>query len=464
VIAPVPHGGVPGNRSLARGARRSAANERCATCSGVAAPALGAGAAEPPQPDTAATPASNTSGPRRTAEAYARPVTVRRCCLLATLTLALALALAGCGGNGDAPLLHSSAPAPATTRAPAAPVVQPPVQPATSPAVPQRAATPTASPHPKRFVSLWLPAWNMGPALRSALADPALVGRVSPVWYSAQGTTVSGAGDPRAIRELRAHRMAVVPTVTEGDGATAFAAVLADPARRALLVSALAATAIAQPYAGIDLDFEQLAVGPDAAADRVAQLYPVFAAQLAQALHAERRTLTITVMPRTDSGHERWRGRLATWVYDYVALARAADRIRIMAYDENAPPATTAGPVAPWAWTWQVIEYARATMAPARVELGLAAYGYDWANGSATTVSARAAPALALAHGVAPHWDPQEAEETFSYPGHTVWYEDTAADSARARLALQAGFAGVGIWAAGDEDPSLWPALVASRP
>ena len=55
------------------------------------------------------------------------------------------------------------------------------------------------------------------------------------------------------------------------------------------------------------------------------------------------------------------------------------------------------------------------------------------------------------------------AEESFSYGRgrrrHTVFYENARAGYARARLAARTGFAGVAVWAAGDEDPALWPAL-----
>jgi spore germination protein YaaH len=167
-------------------------------------------------------------------------------------------------------------------------------------------------------------------------------------------------------------------------------------------------------------------------------------------------------MPRTSTAQVYWRGKLATWVYDYGALARAADQVQVMAYDEHAP-GTAPGPVAPYAWVEQVVHYAASTMPLDKTELGLAAYGYDFSGGTATSITSQQAAQLAAQTGAVPRWDAAQAEETFSYGRrrrrHRVWYEDAQANYDRARLAQTAGFAGVALWSAGGEDPGVWPLL-----
>jgi spore germination protein YaaH len=181
-------------------------------------------------------------------------------------------------------------------------------------------------------------------------------------------------------------------------------------------------------------------------------------------------------MARTSNAHVLWRRRLATWVYDYAALAEVADRIRIMAYDDHAPD-TAAGPIAPYGWVEQVIAYARAELPTSKAELGIAAFGYTWSGGSkpaasglpetddpqpnsGDTFAAAQAGALAASHHTTPEWSASAAEERFSYgtgrEATTAWYEDARAEVLRARLAIDAGFAGVVLWAAGDETPSFW--------
>ncbi len=320
-----------------------------------------------------------------------------------------------------------------------------------------------------RPVSLWLAYWNMPAAVQSAVANAGVVGTASPFWYAITGdaTVVDnpGAGDAAVVSALRAAAIRIVPTVTETADMQDFDRILASAGLRAAMVRALVTVARSGPYSGLDLDFEDFAVDArheTVPADAAAALFPAFVAQACAALHALHDSCTVTVMPRTSSAQTYWRGRLATWVYDFAALAAAADRVRVMAYDDNAPGGPP-GPVAPYAWVQQVIAYARTTMPTGKVELALPAYGYDWSAAGAAAVTARQAPLLAAAHAVKLTWDAAQREVTFAYAigrqRHVVWYEDAAADYDRALLARTAGFAGIDLWSAGDEDPAVWPLL-----
>jgi spore germination protein len=320
-------------------------------------------------------------------------------------------------------------------------------------------------------VSVWLPYWNMSAALASTLAGADVIGTASPFWYKIAGDsrieTDPGAGAPAVIQALRARGISVVPTVTESDGLAEFDRLLASPQRRQAMLGALLEIARNRAYSGLDLDFEDFAVDPHhdaSAAQAAAQGFPVLVAEACAALHAIARTCQVTVMPRTGEAQTYWREQLATWVYNYRALAHSADQVQVMAYDQHAPEGP-AGAVAPYPWTKRVVEYAAATMSPAKVELGLAAYGYDWQGDTASSVASNEAPLLAAQHGVSPRWNALAAENAFAYTQaghrHVVWYESATSDYLRARLAQAAGFAGIALWAAGDEQPSLWPRLQA---
>jgi spore germination protein YaaH len=322
---------------------------------------------------------------------------------------------------------------------------------------------------PSRFVSVWLPYWNLPAASASALAHADQIAVASPFWWTVapSGRITTEAADPDLVAELRARGVAIVPTVTESAGLRAFKGLLADPARRAALVSELTALASAGPYSGIDLDFEQFAVDRSGArltrdVAAVALAYPRFVSQLCHALHRIGRTCTVTVMARWSAAQTRWRRSLATSVYDYAALGAVADRIRIMAYDQHAPGGAP-GPVASLPWVQQVISYARARIPPAKVELGLAGYGYLWGRGAVRSFPAAQAPSVAAAEHARVRWSPAAAEETFSGDRHVGWFEDARADTIRAQLAAAAGFAGVALWAAGDETQALWSDLAALR-
>jgi spore germination protein len=331
------------------------------------------------------------------------------------------------------------------------------------------AGSATAQANTQRGVSVWLAYWNTPTALGSAIANASLIGTASPFWYAISGDSTiednPGAGERSIIDELHARGVRVVPTVTETDERAAFDAMLASATRRSAMVHALVEIARSRDYSGLDLDFEDFTVDPHhntALADEVAARYPAFVAEVCSALHAIGRSCTVTIMPRTTDARVYWRKRLATWAYDYGALARVADRVRIMAYDEHAPGGA-AGPIAPYRWVEQVVAYARSAMAVGKVELALPAYGYDWSGTHATSMTSREAPQLAAQHGVSPSWNAVQAENTFHYTeggrGHTVFYEGATATYDRARLAKAAGFAGIDLWAAGGEDPAVWPML-----
>jgi spore germination protein len=318
-------------------------------------------------------------------------------------------------------------------------------------------------------VSVWLPFWNMAAALSSAVTNAAVVGAASPFWYAISGDSAiqgnPGAGEEAVVRALHARGERVIPTVTESENLRAFDRMLASARRRARMVGALLAIARGQGYDGLDLDFEDFAVDPghDAVlADRAAAGYPTLIAEVCGALHAIGKTCTVTIMPRTSGAKVYWRKRLATWVYDYGALAHLADRLRVMAYDEHAPGGAP-GAISPYAWVERVIAYASSAMPADKVELALPAYGYDWSAGEAAPVTSRQAPEVAIEHRASVSFDAAQAEATFRYSSHgrrhTVWYADASSTYERARLARAAGFAGIDIWAAGGEDPAVWARL-----
>lgn len=324
-------------------------------------------------------------------------------------------------------------------------------------------------------VTAWLPYWEMSPALSSTLENSGEIGTASPYWYEISGDShvheETGAGSPTVISELLAHHEQVLPMVTEEAGFKQFGQILTNPAKRTALVRTLVKLASQPGYSGLDIDFESFAYDPQhrtALEDRLAVLYPKLIVQTCTALHAIGRSCQVAVMARTSSSHTYAHGDIPTWLYDYKALAAAADRIQVMAYDYHSPGGP-AGPIAPLPWVKRVIAYAATQAEPSRFELGVPAYGYDWyGRTSAIAVYAGQVSTLLRQVRVKPRWNATEGEETFSYRlhhhRHTVWVVDAQADAERAKLAASAGFSGVAVWAAGYEQPQLWSGLDLSKP
>ena len=341
-------------------------------------------------------------------------------------------------------------------------------------------------------VDVWAPYWTFDvtlPVLAERLAD---VREVSPFWFGARGVDeivvdehADTAGADEFVDAVGTTPALLVPSIRDEMGAGQMAAILADPGTRAQHVATIIAFADEHDAAGIDLDYEQFAFadGRDTwATTRPA--WVAFVAELATALHAEGRTLTISIPPVYDAGRTASSGY---WVYDHAAIAEFADSIRIMGYDYSV---NEAGPIAPIDWVRTLVDGVSAAV-PAeyhdKLVLGVPAYGYNWvlatfgtcpttAEGR-TTVRINTAVELSERRRGQPEYDPGYDEWTFDYDllvsgtdadgevarctqAREVRWVGAEGVAARAEIARRAGWGGVALWALGYDDDAAWDALV----
>src|SRR5665811_1146484 len=198
-------------------------------------------------------------------------------------------------------------------------------------------------------------AWTLGSvaSLEAATAARA-VDEVDFDWYHAQadGTVTADNENLNLVAAAREHNLNIFATVTNtADAAGAFshgiaAAILASPELRRRLIDNLVTLVEDKGYDGIDLDWEALK-----AADR--ERFSSFVAELAAALHAKRRFLSIAVTPKT-SEPGQWDNQISA---DWVRLGRAADEFKIMTYSYSGPWSGP-GPQAPLAWVDRVLTFA----------------------------------------------------------------------------------------------------------
>jgi spore germination protein YaaH len=261
---------------------------------------------------------------------------------------------------------------------------------------------------------------------------------------------------------------------------------------------------VAEGYAGFDLDLE--GVDP---ADRDALVN--FTSALGAALHAQEKLLTLAVPAKDRDATVGWSG-----AYDYAALGALADLVTIMAYEYRGP-FSGPGSVAPFEWVRRVAAFASSQIAPDKVLLGLAFYGYDWnvTSGGARSLGWSGAMALAEQFEAEPSVDPDQQSLTFEYTAlagdrvptvpqaaritthqitsreapacdvalppptptpsrrppppagtpqlHSVWLEESNSAAARLGLADAYRLGGIATWRLGLEDPAVWPAFEAWR-
>ncbi|MFJ6700184.1 glycosyl hydrolase family 18 protein [Streptomyces sp. NPDC091272] len=330
----------------------------------------------------------------------------------------------------------------------------------TVPAAPAATAESAAQvrPGPARTVSAWLPYWDQPTAYRDAVAHAGQLHTVSPFWYRASAADRvdphENAEDTAIVDGLHRAGIKVVPTVMETLPAGVLGAIVTDPARRATHLRTLLAVAARGDYDGLELDYETIAPTGDAQYQAVRAGYAALVTDLCEALHAVRKTCAVAVTPQTAGSGRIW---------DYRSLGRAADRVRIMAYNlhwEGGAP----GPLATPRWYDQILTHATTLIPRAKIEMALPAYGWDWVAGGETEhVTWKEAEALRRRTGAPYRLDPATGSPHFTYSAggrrHTVWYQDARGVAAHLPVLRKHGITRTGLWALGFEDPALWGVL-----
>ena len=326
----------------------------------------------------------------------------------------------------------------------------------------------SAPARPARAVVASLPFWDIRNGTATVLAHRqdftevspfiyglAANGRIEPQYDPAHAATVSA-----AIGRLRRAGLPVVPTlanITAGKWSYApVAHMLHNPALARQQIAGIVTLVRAHSYAGIDIDYENLH-----AADRSA--FTGFITGLAAALHRDGKTLSVAVFAKTSNAG--YGG--ANLAQNYAALGRAADQVRVMAY--NYHWATSApGPVAPIGWVRAVLRYAKTQIPASKIILGVPLYGYDWSGGRGAALSWLRAFQLATRYHARPRYDTAAQEPWFGYTAggrrHVVWFENQASSRSKFEAAAGSGAGGVFLWMFGYEDGRTWGALHAALP
>jgi spore germination protein YaaH len=333
---------------------------------------------------------------------------------------------------------------------------------------------------PKRYVTGWLPYWNTSAATLSVVKNAHVFQDASPFVFDANSTTGIALKADRdewrqMRRALRAAGVANIPTVATDLSADQFAWIIRNRDRRAAHVRALVGIVKKYDLAGIDLDYESINFGTSSARRTVRSHYPVLLRDLDARLDRLGAITSVTVASRTASADPNWR------VYDYPALGREADRVRIMTYDFHWSGGKP-GPIAPKRWVDEVATYAARVIDPAKVSLGMPAYGRDWfvrtVSGSCPsrakeTVSrtTRQMNAFAARIGRTPRWQERATSQHFTYvrtysgggktcrAKRSVWFDDARSLAAKVPLVDEHGLRGIAIWALGNEAGGSWPGL-----
>ncbi|GAB3656486.1 hypothetical protein GCM10027596_10750 [Nocardioides korecus] len=242
--------------------------------------------------------------------------------------------------------------------------------------------------------------------------------------------------DAQALRDAahRAGRTAVLLVSNHSDGLGDFDErlahrVLASASHRRAVARALARRAAG--FDGVQLDLEALA-------PRDRSGLTALTRAVRRALPARTR-LSMAVSASDDAAGYRAGG------YDLPALARVLDVVVLMSYDQHGPWSQV-GPVGALPWVRGQLRTFLRLVPRSKVDLGAAAYGYQWGGGP-SELSVPRARELA---GSAARWDATAGEWTAALPGgRTLWWDDARSVDLRRRLAAQSGLHGLAVWQLG---------------
>jgi spore germination protein YaaH len=304
----------------------------------------------------------------------------------------------------------------------------------------------------------WVPTWDSERMRTSLRANQRRIGRISPYWFrlATNGSSVedrdAGAMDPEVLEIAARRSITVVPTITNEYDAARTTTMLRSAASRRRHVTRLVALATRPQFAGIDIDYEQVAV-----ADRAR--FTAFITSLAAALHARHRTLAVSVPPATGATANAAGFR----AIDDAAIGRVADEVRVLAYDDSSACGGS-GPIAPIDWVEQVVRYVTHAVPARKVVLGVPMYGYDWPpTGCAQSRTWVDVEALRTAHAGTVAWSRPWKSPTMHYVHggrhRVVWFEDSRSADVKVQLAMRHHLRGVALWRIGGEDPRTWRVL-----
>jgi spore germination protein len=322
----------------------------------------------------------------------------------------------------------------------------------------------------QRLVVATVPYWNIDYGTTSVLENPNTFSEMSPWMYGLNGSgqivpqysPAQAATVDAQLARLRAARIPLVPTLANVVGGTwvyqpVVTSILYVPRLRAQHIAAIVALVQRQHYAGIDIDYEDLRAG-----DRSA--FTAFITQLAGALHAKGKVLSVDLFAKPDNrGYDQ-----RNLAQDYHAIGAVADQVRLMGYEYHWATSQP-GPIAPIGWIRAVLRYATTQIPAQKIILGVPLYGYDWVDGHGTPVSWLQAFQLSKQYGVHPHFDDASQSPWFDYTDssgrrHVVWFENGPSTEAKFEAAESAGIGGVYVWLYGLEDTSIWTALRQNLP
>lgn len=216
-----------------------------------------------------------------------------------------------------------------------------------------------------------------------------------------------------------------------------------DPAfhiRNELISSIITAS---KGYDGVQIDFELV---PASDSEHFYSFLSALKAKLGS------RTLSVAIPARTRNVGD---------AFDYRRVAKIADRVIVMAYDEHWS-GSAPGSIASLPWCRKVAEYALSTIGPEKLVMGLPFYGRAWAEQNHSKAYRYSGISRLLSEKNVSSINRDDSVPSFSYQELVtvnVFYEDSHSIVSRAQLYRDVSVGAIAFWKIGQEDGDVWNRL-----
>ena len=274
----------------------------------------------------------------------------------------------------------------------------------------------------------------------------------SPRWWSLdQNGFLVGETDPDFVTAAHARGVQVWPYFVNGFDPSRTRRMLGDARTRSLVAAQISGEAQLAGADGVNVDFEAFSF-----VDR--DNFTAFIEELSSFVQGWGGAVSVDVTARTRSFATlaESRGNL----YDRRALARTADYLVLMAYDEHTRT-NPAGPTASADWTEEAAYWLLRHVDPHQVLLGVPFYSRIWdPNELFTPATATIGTVVELASTNRRTYDPAfDLDRVELEDGRFFWAEDY--DNLRDRLAFarEIGLAGTAAWRLGFDTPEVWEVM-----
>jgi len=311
---------------------------------------------------------------------------------------------------------------------------------------------------PKELIGFYAEWWATDTSSYNSLySNVDIIKTIAPFWATLgeDGTITDRGGNDHDSVVNFAHKnnvsvLLLVNNAKEQENKSPIHAILATPSLRTKAIDSLETYIKKYKLDGINIDFEMVD-----AQDR--DNLSAFMQELSARLKPQGYIISIDVFPKQDESND------VSIAYDYSQLAKYADKIILMTYD-NHGTWSSAGPIADIDWVEKNLKYALKFISKNKLYIGLAAYGYDWSSKGVESLEYSAIMNLVQRFNSSVLWDEPSKSPHFDYTdadgiSHQVWFENSESLKNKIALVNKYDIAGAAMWKLGEEDPSSWQAL-----